>query len=169
MARLPDVPHDLPWHHQQFFKAIRDTLNRISPPDQPPGKPSNLTVKPMPGGNEITFTGGDGADSHLLLTSDQATWDPGKADNHIIDLGLSTQHTHMVGMAGVDRYYWVVAQRGGTKSDPPTGPERGTTLALGVQAQASKFVPLSPQVVKNQQTGKAVPLISKRSGYRTPT
>jgi hypothetical protein len=166
MSKIPSVPRDMPVHHQQFFTAMKEILDRISPPNIAPGRPSNVTVKPLPGGHEITFTAGDSSDGHLLLVSDQPTWNPARANNHVIDLQLSTKHVDMVGTPGVARYYWLVAKRGNVRSDPPTGPVSGTTLPLATPAAASKFVPLGKQVVKSAQTGHATILTSKRSGHR---
>lgn len=166
MSKIPSVPRDMPVHHQQFLTAVKEILDRISPPNIAPGRPSNITVKPLPGAHQITFTAGDSSDGHLLLTSATPTWNPTHADNHIIDLGLSTKHVDIVGQPGVDRYYWIVAKRGNVRSDPPTGPIKATTLALATPAAASKFVPLGKEVVQSIQTGHATVLTSKRSGHR---
>ena len=166
MANIPDVPRDMPAHHIQFLQALKQTLERVIPPNIAPKAPANVTAHPMPGGVQITFTGGEGADKHLILVSDKATWDPTEVNNHVIDVGQGTLHVHHVGQAGVKRYYWVVAKRGNATSNPPTGPVSATTLGLNVAAAASQFVPLKPNLTKSFATNRATVLRPQKGGYR---
>lgn len=160
------VPRDLPLNHQQFLSQLKKAVEDLQPSNLPPGRPSNLTVNPLPGGNQILFTGGDGADGHLLQMSTTANWNPGKAGSAVIDLGLSTQHTDMVGMPGVTKWYWVIATKGTNRSDPPTGPAFGTTLALGTPAAAAKFVPSTPSIAKSAATRQPTILTPRRGGQQ---
>lgn len=165
-SRLPQVPRDMPLNHQAFLTEVKKVVERIAPPDVPPGKPSNLTVRPLPGGNDITFTGGDSADGHLILSSPTRDWNPTKVANHVTDVGLSTHWQHMIGIGGQDHFYWVVALRGNQKTDPPTGPVMGTTLGLAVPAAAPKFVPPVPNLLQSRETGKPTIITTKRGGGR---
>lgn len=163
---IPIVPRDMPVHHQQFLSALKRAIEKMQPSDIPPGKPSNLTVRPLPGGNQILFTGGDGADGHTLQISTTANWDPTKAGSAKIDLSLSTQYNDMVGQAGVTHYYWIVARRGNKVSDPPTGPVKGTTLGLNVAAANPIYVPPTPNIARSQATGKPTLLQPRKGGQR---
>lgn len=166
MANIPAVPRDLPVHQQQFLQALKKTIESKFPPDIAPKHPTNVTAHPLPGGVQITFTGGEGADKHLLLVSDQPTWDPTRADNHIIDLGQGTMHVHLVGQPAVNRYYWVKAVRGNASSSPATGPIQATTLALNVAAANSPFVPLKSNLARSAATGRATVLRPQKGGHR---
>lgn len=170
MARLPEIPKDLPPHHQSFFKQIYQVLGRIAPSErQAPGRPTNVTVRPLPGGNEVTWTAGDSADGHIVQFSPSPTWNPSNVSNHVIDVGISTHWTHNVGAGGQTLYYWVVAKRGGILSDPPSGPITGISLGLAVPAAPAKYVPPGTQIVQDQETGHSVILTTKRGGGRSTT
>lgn len=170
MARLPEIPKDLPPHHQSFFKQVFQVFSRIAPTErQAPGRPNNVTVRPLPGGNEVTWTAGDSADGHIIKFSDQPTWNPSNVNNHVVDVGISTHWTHNVGQANAPFYYWVVAKRGGILSDPPTGPIAGTTLGLATPAANAKYVPPGAQIVQDRETGHSVILTTKRGGGKSTT
>lgn len=163
---LPTVPKNLPLDHQTFLTEVKKILDRIQPPNIAPGRPTNLKVNPLPGGNQILFTAGDNADGHLLLFSPTQNFDPTQPDNGVVDLSQSTHYTHVVGIPGVKRFYWLVAQRGDQKSDPPTGPVAGTTLGLAIPATPHPYVPPSQNIVKSNETGKPTILVTRRGGSR---
>lgn len=163
---IPAVPRDMPLHQQQFLQAVKDIIENHIPPDLPPSPPSNIHANPIPGGVNLTFTGGQGADKHLLLISPHATWNPGLPNTHIVDLGSSSLHSHMIGQPGVTRYYWITAVRGNRVSTPPTGPIKATTLPLATPAANPPFVPISQQTVKSFATNRATILRPKKGGQR---
>lgn len=163
---IPRIPVDMPVHHQSLLREMKKAIEALTPSNVPPGKPSNITIRPLPGGNQVMFTGGDGADKHILQISNTPNWDPTKAGSGKIDLGESTHYNDNVGIGGVTRFYWLVAKRGNMATDPPTGPESGTTLALGTPAAPPIFVPPTPNIAKSVATGKPTILVPRRGGQR---
>lgn len=134
MSEIPNLPLNMPQEQRKFLQKVKYVLEQLPESfSSPPGNSSVPRVNPLPGGNKITFTGGNGATQHFLYISPTPTWNPLDADNHVVDLGLSTTYTDIVGQAGVNRYYWIQAVRGSKKAQTQ-GPVLGQTLGLGTPA-----------------------------------
>lgn len=154
MAKLPVRPLvDNPGLQKWIDRIHRVVEAQSTSPTTPPGRPSSVKITPGPGQNHVRFVAGLGADSHIVLASPNPTWDPTAKDNHLFPIGAASEFPHVVGRPGVPWYYWVVAVRNGLKSDPPTGPFKGITLALNTSLVPSAAPRTAPgNVVRDSTT-----------------
>lgn len=146
LPRKPNVPDP---SFQKWINHVHSWME-AQPVKQvaPPGPPSELRIVSGPGQNHLSFKGGQGATSHIILASPNPVWNPTDEGSHIFDIGQSTSFPHVIGQPNVSHFYWVVATRDGFKSDPPVGPIKGTTLGLAV--------PLTPPSSTRSQPGNVV-------------
>lgn len=131
MGKILNVPLNVDPMHSKFLQQVKDIVEQLPESGSvPPGPATNLKVIPGPGLNVITWTAGANANKHHLYVSTKPAFNPTIADNHVMDVGQSTMHTHNTGIPAQDYYYWVAAFVGNLKS-PVVGPVKGTTLVLG--------------------------------------
>jgi hypothetical protein len=134
---LPTVPHDLPAQLQRFLQEMRSSVSRLEVSRVPPSPASNLTVTPIAGGNQITFTRSADATGYLLRISPTPSWDATTGWQR--DLGDSNVSEDFTGQVGVTRYYWIVATKNDLVSQA-VGPKSAASLAPG----ASTTLPAPP-------------------------
>lgn len=137
---IPEVPHDMPAHHRNFFQAMRKVLMAVQGGSNPPAPPVQVKVTGVGAAIVVQFTKGNGADGTILYMGDS----PDITMAQTVPLGVSTRFSDEVG-TNAKRYYWLQSTRNGNPLGQIAGPYTGTALTAGTAGTVPAAPPITGQ------------------------
>lgn len=153
--QFPSLPSVADPALQQYLADMHSIVYNLHTSGAVPNPPTNLTVTPIAGGNNVAFTRSN-AVSYVLFIGNNPT----RALARQVNLGTANAYTDQISVGGATRYYWVQGLNQSGQPSSLLGPKTGVTLPLGTPASPSTPPPQSFAKVFDTTINANRPVIS---------